>query len=162
MKVLHNILQVQYGDRPAGHWVVMNTVVSDIPVFVLAYAQSQRGVSYMISICESTEVQDKKYLSHFEDDFGNVTYKELNRPHICHFIYEFVPLIDEHNKQRQNLLNMKMKWCTKDCWLRLLATLVRIIVVDFHSWYRNVKTRNGRGTLQGAPIQLQALSIIMN
>jgi len=46
-------------------------------------------------------------------------------------------LIDEHNKQRQNLLNLERCWPTRDCWFRLVATLVGMSVVDMHRWYRN-------------------------
>jgi len=61
----------------------------------------------MISTCGSTAAHPDKYLSYFEDDFGNVTTKEINRPRISNFLYEYLPLIDEHNKQQQNLLNLK-------------------------------------------------------
>ena len=141
MKILHKILQVRYGTRPAGHWVVMKTEISGIKILVLAYAWSQRGVSYMISTCGSTSVHADKYLSHFEDDFGNVTSKEINRPKVSHFLYEYLPLIDEHNKQRQNILNLERNWCTKDCWFRLLTTIVGMSVVDMHRWYRNMMNR---------------------
>ena len=45
MKVLHKILQVRFKDRPAGHWVTMSTMISGIPIYIIAYAWSQRGVS---------------------------------------------------------------------------------------------------------------------
>jgi hypothetical protein len=76
-------------------------------------------------------------MSAFEDDWGRIQYKMLDRPRIAHFLYEYLPLIDEHNKQRQNLLNLERKWCTKDCWFRLVTTLVGMSVVDMHRWYRN-------------------------
>ena len=98
MKVLHNILQVRFKDCPRGHWVTMSTMISGIPIYIIAYALSQRGVSYMISTCGSTAPHQDKYLSQFEDDFGNVTAKEINRPCISKFLYDYLPLIDEHNK----------------------------------------------------------------
>ena len=58
-------------------------------------------------------------------------------------LYEYLPLIDEHNKQRQSILNMERKWCTKDCWFRLLTTMTGMCVVDMHRWYRNVKANRG-------------------
>ena len=78
-------------------------------------------------------------MSHYEDDFGNVVHKAINRPAICHFLYEYLPLIDEHNKQRQNLLNLERCWCTKDPWMRLLTTTLGMCIVDMHRWYRNKK-----------------------
>jgi hypothetical protein len=73
----------------------------------------------------------------FEDDWGCIQYKMLNRPQIAHFLYKYLPLIDEHNKQCQNLLNLERKWCTKDCWFWLVTTLVGMSMVDMHScWCR--------------------------
>ena len=61
----------------------------------------------------------------------------------AHFLYEYLPLVDEHNKQRQSLLNLERCWLTNDCWFRLLTTVVGMSVVDMHRWYRN--ERGGRG-----------------
>ena len=49
----------------------MTTTMSDVPIMVLAYAWSQRGVSYFVSTCGSTAKHDVKYRSKFEDDWGN-------------------------------------------------------------------------------------------
>ena len=69
--------------------------------------------------------------------------KEINRPKILYALHEYLPLIDEHNKQRQSMLNMERKWCTKDCWFRLLTTMTGMCVVDMNRWYRNVKAKRG-------------------
>jgi hypothetical protein len=65
-----------------------------------------------------------------------VDYKEIQRPQICHFLYEYLPLIDEHNKQRQSYLALERCWPTRCCWFRLLVTIVGMSVVDFHRVYR--------------------------
>ena len=91
MKVLRKILQVRFKDHPAGHWVTMSTMISGIPIYIIAYAWSQRGVSYMVSTCGSTAPNQDKYLSHFEDDFGNVIAKEINRPCVCIFCMNTYP-----------------------------------------------------------------------
>jgi hypothetical protein len=99
MQPLHAVLKAMYGNHPAGHWVVFQATISDVKLFALTYAWSQRGVSYFLSTCGKTSPQEVKYMSHFEDDFRNVVHKEINRPKVCHFLYEYlVPLIDEHNK----------------------------------------------------------------
>jgi hypothetical protein len=41
------------------------------------------------------------HTSYFEDDFGNVSSKEVSWPKLPHLLYDYLPLIDEHNKQRQ-------------------------------------------------------------
>ena len=58
-----------------------------------------------------------------------------------HFLYEFLPIIDEHNKQRQSILAIERKWQTRHCWFRLLTTMVGFSIVDMHRWYRNVTAR---------------------
>ena len=123
----------------------MHTTINSVDVMAIAYAWSQNGISYFVSTTGSTDIDDEKYLSSFEDDFGNCISKELNRPKILHLLYEYLPLIDEHNKQRQSILNTERKWCTKDCWFRLLTTMTGMCVVDMHRWYRNVKAhRKGK------------------
>ncbi len=139
MKALYAILKARFKDRPAGHWVTMTANISDVNVIAMAYAWSQRGISYILSTCGSTEPSDKLYMSYFEDDFGNVGSKEVSRPKLAHLIYDYLPLIDEHNKQRQKILGLERKWPTRNCWFRLLTTLLGMCVVDMHRIYRNLK-----------------------
>ena len=137
MQALHAVLKARFGNHPAGHWVVFSATIAGVKLFALAYAWSQRGVSYFLSTCGETTPHEQKYLSHYEDDFGNVRVNEIDRPSVAHFLYEYLPLIDEHNKQRQNLLNLERCWCTKDPWFRLQTTVVGMCVVDMHRWVRN-------------------------
>ena len=45
-----------------------------------------------------------------------------------------MPIIDEHNKQRQGTLSLERKWATRDCWFRLLTTMIGFCAVDMHRW----------------------------
>ena len=76
-------------------------------------------------------------MSRYEDEYGNTGMKMINHPKILTFVYEFLPLIDESNKQRQSILNLEQKWPTRNCWFRLLVSAVGINVVDFHRVWRN-------------------------
>jgi hypothetical protein len=125
------------------HLVVFQAAIASVKVFALACAWSQRGVSCFLSTCGKTTPHETKHMSHYEDDFGNVVHNEINRPAICHFLCEHLPLIDEHNEQRQNLLNLERCWCTKDPWMRLLTTTLGMCVVDMHRWHRNRKYDDG-------------------
>jgi hypothetical protein len=107
MQPLHAVLKARYGNHPAGHWFVFQATISDVKVFALAYAWSQPGVSYFLPTCGKTSPHKVKYMSHFEDDFGDVVHKEINRAKVCHFLCEYLPLIHEHNKQRHNLFNLE-------------------------------------------------------
>ena len=67
--------------------------------------------------------------------------KELPRPTIAHLLYEFLPLIDEHNKTRQSALALEKVWMTKNCWVRLITTFLGMSVVDMQRWDRNRRYR---------------------
>jgi Transposase IS4 len=136
MAALHSVLSARHGNRPAGHWVTMTATIADVNVIAIAYAWSQKGVSYFVSTCGDTEPSVLKYQSKFEDEWGNTMTREIDRPNICHFLYQYLPLIDEHNKQRQSLLQLERRWLTKDPWFRLLTTLVGMATVDMHRVYR--------------------------
>ena len=84
-KALRAVLKARFGDCPAGHWVVMKTVISEVPMFALAYAWSQSGVSYFLSTCGTTNPSPPKYETSFEDDFGVAQYRQVERPYISHF-----------------------------------------------------------------------------
>ena len=74
----------------------------------MAYTWLNRGVLYIVSSCGTTIRHEKLYTSRFEDDYGNVTEKDLPRPTVAHVLYKFLPLIDEHNKSG------KMCWRSRD------------------------------------------------
>ncbi len=77
-------------------------------------------------------VHEIPYHTHFTDDFGNVTFKELPHPSIAHFYFELCPLIDNHNKDKQGILCLEDCWPTKNPWFRLVTTLIGMSVVDMH------------------------------
>jgi hypothetical protein len=130
MRALHAVLKARHGGHPAGHWVVMRTTIGGVKLFALAYAWSQKGVSYFLSTCGKTSPAATMYKTHFEDDFGCVQTRDINRPEIAHFLYDYLPLIDEHNNQRQSILNLERSWPTRNCWFRLLVTVTGMCVVD--------------------------------
>jgi hypothetical protein len=136
MAALHSVLSARHGNKPAGHWVTMTTEISGVTVHAIAYAWSQKGVSYFVSTCGSTEPSVHKYECKFEDEWGNTQSRPINRPEICHFLFQYLPLIDEHNKQRQSLLCLEKRWLTKDPWYRLMTTLLGQSTVDMHRVYR--------------------------
>lgn len=137
MKILHAVLVARHGSRPAGHWVVMQANIGGVELYVMAYAWSSKGVAYMVSSCGKTVRHEQSYISRFEDEYGNVQEKELPRPAQAHMLYEFLPLIDEHNKARQNSLALEKCWMTKSCWNRIITTLLGMAVVDVQRWDRN-------------------------
>jgi hypothetical protein len=115
MGALHAVIKAQFGIKIAGNWVTMTTTIAGIKMMAMAYAWSQKGISYFLSTCGSTEVSSVLYRSAFEDEFGNMDYNYLPRPQIAHFTFEYLPLIDEHNNQWQEVLGLGQKWPTHCC-----------------------------------------------
>jgi hypothetical protein len=115
----------------------MKATIGGVDLFIMAYAWSQKGISYFVSTCGTTVRHSTDYQSKFPDGFGNTDARSYPRPSIAHMVYEFLPLIDEHNKARQNLLALELKWLTKCCWFRLRTTFIGMAVVDVQRWDRN-------------------------
>jgi hypothetical protein len=63
MRPLLAIHKARFKTHPAGHWVTMRTEIAGVRLIAIAYALSQRGVSYILSTCGSTEPSDKLYTS---------------------------------------------------------------------------------------------------
>ena len=137
MRPLLAVMKARYGERVAGKWVVFTSTVAGVKLIAVAYAWSMKGISYFISTCGNTNPSSVLYKSNFEDEFGGVGYKMIQRPKLAEFLYQFLPIIDEHNKQRQNLLNLEYKWPTKHCWVRLMVSLVGFSVTNLYRLYRN-------------------------
>ena len=123
---LQAILKARFGDRPAGHWVVMRATIGEVPLIALAYAWSKVGVSFFLSTCGSTGPSEHNYEGRDEDEFGHVATTSFERPEVASFLYERLPLIDEHNRQRQSFLALEKCWPTQNCWFRLLTSVVGI------------------------------------
>ena len=140
-EVLHAILRARFARRPAGHWVVMVAEIAKVKLFIMAYAWSNQGIRYLVSTCGKTVCHEKNYYSSFEDAYGNVQTKELARPAIAHMLYEFLPLIDEHNKARQSSLALEKVWPTKCGWVRLETSFAGISAVDMQRWDRHMSCR---------------------
>jgi hypothetical protein len=78
MKPLYAVLKEPFKDQPAGHLVTFITEISGVKLIAIAYAWSQQGISYILSMCGSTEPPEKCYMSYFEDDYGNLGSKEVS------------------------------------------------------------------------------------
>ena len=131
MPVSCRILKARNSSRPARHWVEMSATKSDTDVMEIERAWNQRGMLYFTSTC-GTEMHEETCLSNFEDYFGTVACKEINRLSICNFVCEVLRIVDEHNRGRQSVLGLEIKLLTKDFWFRSLAIMIRLRAVNAH------------------------------
>jgi len=116
----------------AGNWVVMTATISGVKVMAIAYAWSSKGVSLWVSTVGQTG-NPSVYLSHYQNEFNETEVKEVPRPDILTRAYELLPVIDEKNRQRQEMLDICGSFPTTDPWFRLMTGLTGMCVVDLHS-----------------------------
>jgi hypothetical protein len=88
-------------------------------------------VSYFVSSCGKTSAHELKYVSNYEDDFGNISQKEINRPEVAHFCTSICPLLITQLATTEQF-NLELCWLTKDPWFWLLTTFAGMSVVDCH------------------------------
>jgi hypothetical protein len=141
-EVLHAVLLSRFGERPAGHWVVMVGEISGVQIMALAYAWSMSSIAYIVSSCGKTVQHTIPYTTKFEDTYGEVGSKELPCPAILHTLFEFHPSIDEHNKQQQGVLSLETTWLTKFGFTCNLFTFTGMSVMDLQRWNHNNQAGN--------------------
>jgi hypothetical protein len=126
MGTLHSTLKARFGSKTAGYWVMMTTEEAGIKILALAYAWSQKVISYFLLTCGNTDVSPIPYRRAFED------LQVLAKTPDCTFHLRGPPPIDEHNKQYQAILGLEQKWPIKLCWTRLVTNLFGMCMVDMH------------------------------
>jgi len=119
----------------------MTAIIAGEPVTVMVYAWSNSSVTYLVTNCDTTTTHPIPYCTKFIDEH-NEAFHDVDCPSVAHFIFQFLPLIDEHNKQRQGILGLERKWLTKNCWNRVVTTLLGQSVVDMHRWDRYQRNRH--------------------
>jgi hypothetical protein len=130
------------GKVKAGTWASMTATIAGVKVCAIVYAWSKKGISFFATTVGDTTVSPTKYATSWEDEYGRHVVQHIDRPRVIMFLYKFVSDIDEHNRQRQSLLNLEGSWPTKNCWEKLWITVVGMCVVDHHRLckYRDLDT----------------------
>ena len=78
----------------------MHATAYGVRMMAAACVWSKKGASYFASVRSSAALHDEKGLTHFEDNFSDVTCKEIHRISACCNSHEFLPSIDEHDRAR--------------------------------------------------------------
>ena len=58
----------------------------------IAYAWSKRGEHYFVTTCRSAETNEEKNFENLEDDFVDVTHKDISRPYFFHLPCKVLPI----------------------------------------------------------------------
>ena len=107
--ILRTLLKSRCGGRPSGLSIMMTVVMSEFNTMNMSHAWSQRGVSYSVSACGSTEIYEETHLANLEDDLGDSTCKKINSPSIFQLLHIVSPITHEHNRMRQVVLGLERK-----------------------------------------------------
>jgi hypothetical protein len=83
----------------------------------------------------NAQVHQSPHISYHEDQYGGTGTRHVPRPVLAHFLYNALPRIDEHNKQRQSVLAVERKWPMTCRWFKLLAGFVGMSAVNMQRIY---------------------------
>jgi hypothetical protein len=86
------VMKIRFGPKSAGHWVTFTLKFQDYCLCM------------ELSTCESSKPYEKGTHHTLKRVFGNAACKEIPCTIIAHELYDYLPLIDEHNKQQRGIL----------------------------------------------------------
>jgi hypothetical protein len=132
---LYAVLRARYGDRYAGKWVVFRTEIKGVNIIAMVYAWSHSNVAYFVSTIGDTYASPKKYRFFCEDEFGGPSFKDYDRPILCDFVYNLLPVIDIYNKQHQDSLQVEECWPTHHFWTKVFHAYVGMSAVQMQRLY---------------------------
>ena len=118
------VFRAHHPSCSSGHWVVMKANISGVDLYIMVYVWSQQQHCLVVSTCGKMVTHKIKYRSKYANQFDNTEFNKLSRPAVLYQLFNFLPLIDKANKERQNALALEKKILTKNCWNRLITTLI--------------------------------------
>jgi hypothetical protein len=65
----------------------------------------------------------------FNDAFGNVVQRSVERPEILSGFFQKSNSMDKHNQLRQGDLALEKRWLTQDPYFRLHTTIISMFIV---------------------------------
>ncbi len=85
----------------------MEAMISGDNLFIIVYALSMKGLTYMVLSSGTTIEHQITYRSKYDDGQGNVDFGQLPHAVMAHFLFDFLPLIDKFNKTCQYTLALE-------------------------------------------------------
>ena len=124
-------------DFPGGTWVTMRGKCkrSGVELVAIGYKYNSKKVLTFITTvgAGSTEKGENPYKMKYNDEFGNVCYRDIPRPAVLSRYFLHSNAVDVHNQMRQGNLALEECWVTTDGWFRLFTTMIGITVTD--TWF---------------------------
>ena len=119
-QVMLVVFRAHHPSCSSGHWVVMKANISGVDLYIMVYVWSQQQHCLVVSTCGKMVTHKIKYRSKYANQFDNTEFNKLSRPAVLYQLFNFLPLIDKANKERQNALALEKKIFTSS--QRIAAT----------------------------------------
>jgi hypothetical protein len=107
-------------NAPGGCKVVLSGYHKGIPLIAIGYRYSTRTTLLFVATKNAGSTRPgKPYEMKFNDAFGNVIQRLVERPEILSDFFQKSNTIDKHNQLRQGDLALEKRWLTQDPYFRL-------------------------------------------
>lgn len=117
-------------NAPGGCKIVLTATHRGIPLVAIGYRYSTRTTLLFVATKNSGSTRPgKPYEMKFNDAFGNVVQRLVERPEILSDFFQKSNSIDKHNQLRQGDLALEKRWLTQDPYFRLHTTIIGMFFV---------------------------------
>jgi hypothetical protein len=113
------------------HIALEGTTQCEVTLIAVGYRYSRKTILFFVLTKNSGSLTDgKPYDMKYTDSYRNVCTRLVDNPDAASKFFATLNVIDTHNQLRQDLLQLKKKWLTKNPYFRLSTTLLGVNVTD--------------------------------
>ena len=126
-------LEKEMKDYPSGAYLVLETTapVSNVKLVAIGYKYNARKVLlFLMTKDAGMTLPGRPYIARFNDEFGNLKSRQVERPDCISTYFAHANAIDIHNHYRQGLLGLEQHWRTTNLWFRIACSVIGMTVVD--------------------------------
>ena len=123
-------------DFPGGTWIVLEGTCGRTgqKLVAIGYKYNSKKVLHFVTTHGAgSTTKGKPYKMKYNDQYGNVCYRDVPRPAIISRNFEHSNCVDVHNQMRQSHLALEECWVTTNGWFRIFTTLIGMTVTDL--WF---------------------------
>ena len=124
-------LEAMLDPLPGGSKLAMSMTLDGVDLVAVGYKYNSKKVLFFIMTRGAgSTANGSSYFARFQDQHGNVTGRDVDRPAAISRYFEYSPVVDNHNQIRQHEIGVEQTWVTHNCWFRLFCTMVGIVATD--------------------------------
>ena len=105
---------------------------NNVDLVIVAWKYNTKALQVFVATEDagSTRPGGKPYEVRYNDEYGNVVSRFIDRPQIIADYYEDSNVIDVHNQVRQSIIGLERNWVTQDGFFRIFTTILGMILTD--------------------------------